>query len=253
MKLARLLVIILPLFTWLLAQSYLIWPEFFYIAFLLSAAAIIATTFLLRQAGPKIAWYLPAILPLVFLFSAAVYISFSTNQLLIQLLFLVILVFQFNYFKSLYYFWNRPDLYSEGDMKITKAYSSFLTVFWLAANIYGFQSLLNFEIWPMLLLFIVLVLTLIYVNLKTDSHDSKVVWQFSVLITLVVTEVAWVFVFLPLNYNVSGLVVAIIYYLISNLVNLYLQNALTSKKIKLYITLSSIGLAILLFTASWLN
>lgn len=253
MKLARLLVIILPLFTWLLAQTYLIWPEFFYIAFLLSAAAIIFVSFFLRQAGPKISWYLPAILPLIFLFSVAVYISFCTNQLLVQLLFLVLLVFQFNYFKSLYYFWNRPDLYSERDMKITKSYASFLSVFWLAANIYGLQSLLNFEVWPMLLLFIVLILALVYVNLKTDNHDLKIVWQFSLLVTLVIAEAAWVFVFLPLNYNVSGLVVAIVYYLVSNLINLYLQNALTARKIKLYLTLTFIGLAALLFTASWLN
>lgn len=253
MKLARLLVIILPLFTWSLAQAYLIWPEFFYIAFLLSAAAIVFTAFFLRQAGPKIPWYLPAVLPLIFLFSLAVYASFCTNQWLIQLLFLVLLVFQFNYFKSLYYFWNRPDLYSDGDMKITKSYASFLTVFWLAANIFGLQSLLNFDVWPMLLLFIVLVLALVYVNLKTDDYEPKIIWQFSVLTTLVLAEAAWVFVFLPLNYNVSGLVIAIVYYLSSNLVNLYLQNALTSRKIKLYTILSFIGLAILLFTASWLN
>lgn len=253
MKLSRLLVIFLPLFTWLLAQAYLIWPEFFYIAFLLSALAIVFVAFYLKQAGPTTPWYLPTILPLIFLFSVSVYISFCTNLWLVQILFLVLLIFQFSYFKSLYYFWNRPDLYSDEDMKITKSYASFLTIFWLAADVYGLQSLLNFDVWPMMLLFIALVFSLIYINLKSEGHNLKIAWQFSTLITLVISEATWVFVFLPLNYNISGLVIAIIYYLSSNLVNLYLQNALTPKKIKLYLILSFTGLAILLFTAGWLN
>lgn len=253
MKLARLLVIILPLLTWLLGQAYLIWPEFFYISFLLAVIAVLVVVFYLRQAGPKLPWYLPAILPLIFLFSISVYISICTNQWLIQGLLVVLLVFQFNYFKSLYYFWNRPDLYSDEDMKITRAYGAFLSVFWLAANIYGLQSLLNFEVWPMLLIFIVLVFALVYANLQSENYHIKTVWPFTTLITLVVSEATWVFVFLPLNYNVSGLVIAIVFYLSRNLVYIYLQGALTPKKIKLYLITSFAGLAILLFTAKWLN
>lgn len=252
-KLPRLLVIVLPILIWVLAQSYLIWPEFFYFSLIISVLSLVVVTFYLKQAGSKHPWWLFAVLPVIFLVAISIYITLCTNFWLIQLLFLVLLIFQFNYFKNLYYFWNRPELYNHEDMKTVRAYGGFLSAFFMAANIYGLQSLLNFDVWPMLLVFVIAVFALVYLKLKLEDHDNRAVWQFSTLISLIIFEMAWVFIFLPLNYNVSGLSVAIVYYLIINLVNLYLQKVLTPKKIKLYIALSSAGLAALLFTANWLN
>jgi hypothetical protein len=252
-RLPRLLVIILPILIWVLAQSYLIWPEFFYISSIISVLSITFVTFYLKQAGPKTPWWFFTFLPVIFLLAISVYITLCTSFWLIQILFLVLLIFQFNYFKSLYYFWNKPELYSHEDMKTVRAYGGFLSVFFLAANIYGLQSLLNFDVWPMLLIFVPSIFALVYISLRLEDHESKTIWQFASLISLVMFEMAWVFIFLPLNYNVSGLSVSIVYYLIINLVNLYLQKALVSKKIKLYIFLSSAGLMALLFTANWLN
>jgi len=192
-------------------------------------------------------------LPLVFLLALSVYTSFCTNTWLIQVLFLVLLIFQFSYFKSLYYFWNRPDLYNEADMKTNRSYASFLTIFFLASNIFGLQSLLNFPVWPMLTLFVILSGSLIYFNWRFENQEIKIAKQFSLLLVLIISQSASAFVFLPLNYNVSGLAVAIVFYLSSNLIYLYLQNSLTSKKIKSYLILSSAGLVALLLTANWLN
>jgi hypothetical protein len=153
----------------------------------------------------------------------------------------------------LYYFWCRPDLYKEEDDIVIKAYGGFLVIFFAAADLYGLQSLLGLTVWPMFLIFSVIVLAMTYLNLDLENSDQKVIWQFGVVNTLLIAEMALVFIFLPLSYNVSALSIGIVYYLFINMTRLYLQKALTPKKIKLYLIISYAGLALLLLTARWLN
>lgn len=253
MKFSRLAVIIFPFIIWLLSQTYFIWPEFFYLSLGISVLLTVAFTIFLKQPTRTIPWWIVTILPVSFLISIAIYISLQTNGLVIQFLFLALSIFLFNYFKNLYYFWSRPELFKEESYGMIRAYGSFLVVFFAAADLYGLQSLLSLTVWPMFLIFITIILAVAYLNLNLEESNKKTTWQFSILITWLIAEMTWVFTFLPLNYNVSALSIGIIYYLIINLARLYLQKVLTPKKIKLYLILSYAGLAILLFTARWLN
>jgi hypothetical protein len=253
MKFSRLAVIIYPVIMWLLAQSYFIWPELLYTALGVSVAITLLLTFLLRSPEREASWWLLALLPISFTVAITAYISLQSSWLVVQLLFLVLAIFLFNYFKSIYYFYHRLDLYKEEDNTIIKAYGSFLVVFFGAADLYGLQSLLSLTVWPMFLVFSLIILIVAYLNLNLDNFDRKVIIQFSAIITLLITEMALVFIFLPLSYNVAALSVGIIYYLFINMTRLYLQKALTPKKIKLYLIISYAGLAILLLTARWLN
>jgi hypothetical protein len=177
----------------------------------------------------------------------------QSNWVIVQILFLALLIFLFNYFKSVYYFWRRRELYKEEDNTILKAYGSFLVIFLAAADLYGLQSLLGLDVWPMLLIFTIIVLAVSYINLEISEVKKNIIWQFAIIQTVLIVETAIVFIFLPLSYNVSALSVGIIYYLFINMTRLYLLKALTPKKIKLYLIISYAGLAILLLTARWLN
>lgn len=253
MKFSRLAVIVYPVTIWLLAQSYFIWPEFLYIALGLSVALTVALTFLIRRPERETSWWILTLLPVGFLITITAYSSLQSHWIAIQLLFFVLAVFLFNYFKSLYYFWHRSDLYKPEDNTIIKAYGSFLVIFFAAADLYGLQSLLSLTVWPMFLIFFVLVFVITYLNLDLEKFDKKIILQFSAINTLLISEMALVFIFLPLGYNTAALSVGIVYYLFINMTRLYLQKALTPKKIKLYLIISYAGLAILLLTARWLN
>lgn len=253
MKFSRFAVIIYPVIIWLLGQSYFIWPEFLYIALGISVALTVALNFLLKSPERQTAWWSLAILPVSFLVSITAYISLQSSWIVTQLLFFVLAVFLFNYFKSTYYFWHRPDLYKDEDNTIIKAYGSFLVIFLAGADLYGLQSLLSLTVWPIFLIFMAIVLVVTRINLDITDFENKVIWQFTTINTLLISEMALVFIFLPLGYNVSALSVGIIYYLFINMTRLYLQKALTPKKIKLYLIISYAGLAILLLTARWLN
>ncbi len=253
MKFSRLAVIIYPIVVWLLAQAYFVWPEFLYISVGISVFLTLALSFYLKQPERDTPWWLLSILPITFLVTITAYISLQSNWIFVQILFLALLIFLFNYFKSVYYFWRRPELYKGEDNTILKAYGSFLVIFLAAADLYGLQSLLGLDVWPMLLIFTVIVLAVSYINLEIEELKRGVIWQFAIIQTLLIVETAIVFIFLPLSYNVSALSVGIIYYLFVNMTRLYLLKALTPKKIKLYLIISYAGLAILLLTARWLN
>ncbi len=253
MRFPRLAVILYPLLIWLLSQAYFFWPEFLYVALGLSVALTIALTFLLKTAEHNKAWWIFAILPVSFLITITTYISLQASMLFVQILFFILLVFLFNYFKNLYYFWHRLDLYQEEDRNIINAYGGFLVIFLVAADLYGLQSLLGLTVWPMFLIFSVVAFVVTYLNLDLKGLSKKIILQFSLINTILILEMALVFIFLPLSYNVSALSIGIVYYLFINLTRLYLQQALTPKKIKLYLIISYAGLAILLLTARWLN
>lgn len=253
MKFPRFSVIFYPLIIWLLAQAYFIWPDFLYISLGISVILTIGLTFLLKTPEHQNPWWFFAILPISFLITITTYISLQSNFLLIQILFFVLFIFLFNYFKNLYYFWHRQDLYREEDVNIINAYGGFLVVFLAAADLYGLQSLLGLTVWSMFLIFSLIILAITYLNINLSNFNKKTVWQFVIINSVLIIEMALVFVFLPLNYNVSALAVGIVYYLFINLTRLYLQQALTTKKIKLYLIISYAGLAILLLTARWLN
>lgn len=253
MKLSRFAVVIYPLIIWLLAQAYLFWPNFLYLAVVISVLLTLALTFYLKRPERNTPWWLLVILPILFLLSITTYISLQASYLLNQALLLVLIIFLFSYFKNLYYFWHRPDLFKEEDLLIIKAYASFLTIFFLAADLYGLQSLLGMTVWPMFIIFVILVLIIYFLNLDLAEIDPKISRQFAIINTVFLAEMALVLVFLPLSYNVAALSLGIVYYLMINLSRLYLQKALSSKKIKLYIIISYAGLALLLLTARWLN
>lgn len=253
MKISRFAVIIYPFLVWLLSQAYFFNPELFYISLIVSAVLTLGLAFILKKPEREAVWWTLAILPLSFLIAISIFTSLQSSGLLVQALFIVLFIFLFSYFKNLYYFWSRPDLYKEEDFNVIKSYGSFLVVFFASASLYGLQSFLNLTVWPMMLIFTALVLSLSYLNLDVADSNPKTVWQFSVILTLIITEMALVFTFLPLSYGVSAMSIGIFYYLLINLTRLYLQKSLTSKKIKLYLLISSAGLAIMLLTARWIN
>ncbi len=253
MKFPRFAVIIYPLIVWALSQAYFVWPESLYVSLGISVILTVSLTFLLKTPEHKEPWWFFAILPVAFLITLTTYISLQSSVWLVQSLFLILLIFLFNYFKNLYYFWHRLDLYQEENVNIINAYGGFLVVFLTAADLYGLQSLLGLPVWPMFLIFSVIVLAITYLNIDLNNLNKKTLWSFVVINTTLIMEMALVFVFLPLSYNVAALAIGIVYYLLINLTRLYLQQALTAKKIKMYLIISYAGLVALLLTARWLN
>jgi hypothetical protein len=100
-----------------------------------------------------------------------------------------------------------------------------------------------------ILLFFLLV---IYQVIWANKIDLNLGFVFILILGFVLIEAAWSISFLPLNYNVLGMVLAICYYISIGLTRFHLRNKLNRKVVKLYLFLGFISILILLLTSRWI-
>ncbi|MDD2258065.1 hypothetical protein EOL72_01745 [Candidatus Falkowbacteria bacterium] len=250
---SRLAVTIYPLIILLLSEIYFFKPNAFY---LVLGLALLLTVFLawsLRAPGKPWSWLLTIFIPAIFLASSSIYASLQMNKIIVQLIFLLITVFLFVYFRNLYYYYHHSKLYEAEEFVVVKSFGGLMTIFFAAASMFGLQSLLNLTTWPMFLIFVALGLVMVFANLEDEPVEASVRGRFSLVIAYILAETALVFLLLPLQYNVSALCLAIVYYFLINITRLYLRQALTLKKIRYYLLVSAAGIMLLLLTARWFN
>jgi hypothetical protein len=250
---ARFLVVLLPLAVLSVVELCFVWPNLFYLSLVLSLFIIVAGLKYLSPAAINENWWSTLILPSLFLVSLIIYASLQINGWFVQFLFFILTIFLYNYFKNIYYAWFRLEAYHPEERDLIRSYGSFLAIFLLGCDIYGLQSLISLPLWPMLLIFAVFVVALLgFLDLRLPEVTNSEIWQFTGLLSWLIVASAWAVSLWPLNYNVLGLIVGIVYYLLVNLTRLHLLKALTANKIKFYVGVSLGGLIIIILTARWL-
>lgn len=154
------------------------------------------------------------ILPLVFFWSFAAYAAVIVGMFWLQLIFILIAIFLFVWLRDLYYFANYPlEPQWAGQLDNASLAGSFLAIFAFSAALLALPAFVSLPVWLMLLCLAIIFLLLL-VNFKAFRTGSD--WpKFSLLSlhVLVLTELSWVIVLLPLNFNILGLFLALFYYL----------------------------------------
>jgi len=93
---------------------------------------------------------------------------------------------------------------------------------------------------------------IIYQIIWVNKIELKKGLPYILISCLILVELCWSISFLPFNYNISGLSLAICFYVIIGLIKNYLLDKLDAVKIKTYLILGSVSLFLILFTARWL-
>lgn len=252
MKYRRLIPIIVPVLIFLLCEVFLRVPAFFYSALALGVLLIVLAVKYIGQ-NSKLNWLLFTILPILFFLSFASYASVIIGLLWIQLVFLLILGFLFAFLRDLYYFAN----YKQEEQWISKLDNlsiagSFLIVFASGAVLFVLPAFLSLPLWAILLI-LALIMALLLVHFKSFKPGSA--WPAVGVISLnvlVLTELAAIFSFLPLNFNILALFLALAYYLALTMIRLNLRGGLNIRSIKLPLIAGLILFIFLLLTARWL-
>jgi len=197
-------------------------------------------------------WWDFAILPGCFTISLAVYSIIVPNKFFVQFLFLLNAGFIFWYLKNIYYFLIKPELYKSFFLENASSYGNFLSVFFLAGAVYGLQSFLNLPIWLLLSVFLALAALIIYNVTWANKVEIRNGIIYILVGCLVLTELAWSISFLPLNYNISGLILAINYYVLIGLIRFWLKESFDAKTIRLYLIFGFLAVSVLLLTSRWM-
>lgn len=253
MKLNRLLPLFVPSAVYVLAEIYFFYPKLIYAA----AAAINVLIFFAvwrfgaaSQIDKK--WWNYLILPAVMATAVMAYSVFLSSKAVIQLLFAVNLIFLYFYLRYIYYYLLKPDSYKIFSIENISSYAGWFSFFLIAAVIYGLESFLNLPIILLALIILAATALLSYQVVWVNKIELKSGLPYILISCLIIVELCWSIYFLPFNYNISGLCLAICFYVINGLIKNRLLGELDRVKIKIYLALGSASLALILFTARWI-
>jgi len=193
------------------------------------------------------------ILPLLYVNFSVVYGVFISMEWIVHLIFIADFLFLFSYFKYIYLYLFKPGYYKPQSIENLSFYSSFLISFLIFASAFAFQSFLDLAVWKIaisILVFVSLVLYQVFWSAKTVVARNLV---FIFVITLLFVELYWAASFLTFDFNVSGLIMASVFYMTIGLTKNYLLEKLDKRIIKIYLSLGLAAIALAILTSEWLN
>ncbi|MCX6796502.1 MAG: hypothetical protein NTW06_03315, partial [Candidatus Falkowbacteria bacterium] len=171
--------------------------------------------------------------------------------LLVQLFLIGIVVLIYFYLRLLYIYLVNFNLQKKESLENFSAYGNFLAFYFLSSFLYGIRAFLNFSVWPLMLIFLAAAVLIIYEIFWINSINLKVGSFYVLLLSLVLTELAWALTFLTLSFYILGLIITIGYYILIGLTKFYLKGQLDKKIIKLYLIFGFTSVLIVLLSARW--
>lgn len=253
MKYNRFLPLLVVVFVAALSEIFFFWPQMIYVILVL---AILLFFFVARQftkaSSENESWWNYLILPAFFFSSLIVFSAMIPNRFLVQLLFILNIIFLYIYFRTIYYCLIKTDYYRDYSMENLSAYGNFLTFYFISSAVYGFQSFLNISVWFLIIIMLVATGLIVYQVMWINKIDIQIGFFYILLICLVIAELVWAASFLPLSFYILGLFLSICYYMLIGLAKFYLLAKLEKKVIKLYLGFGFFSILIVLFTSRWL-
>jgi len=254
MKYKRLIPLFSAVAIFILAEVFLAYPQFFYIS-LATALLVVFLSVKYLSSRSKPYWLFFTISPALFLTGFFFYSSVITGNIWIQTIFFIIAWFVFMYLRSfLYYSSNRDSQGVSWQSKLDNLMISggFLTAFSTSAVLFDLSAFITWPFYLMLLLWAFIAWLLLVQFKPLKSQGTWPIGGLVLINVLVLTELAAVFSFLPLNFHILALFLAIIYYLSLMIVRLEFSSKLNHRALKLPLILSALAILLLLLTARWL-
>lgn len=127
------------------------------------------------------------------------------------------------------------------------------TIFFTYAGAYGVY--LNFLVPLYWLMAVYLVVTLLvsyqyfYIIKKTDK---SLVWIYSFILALAMSEIIWTMNFWPFGYLTTGVIALILYYVLWDLIQSHFLNLLSKKRVVVNIILFSFVIGLILLSSKWI-
>jgi len=133
-------------------------------------------------------------------------------------------------------------------------FSSFLTllIFFLAVtNLYAFNVFLNFPIWVLSLILVVICSLLIFLAYWTNKIKSKLKFIYLIIFNVIIIEFFWAIAFLPASFYINSAIITIVFFLLWELFKAKLNEKWQNKIIWRLGIISGILLLIIIISSRW--
>jgi hypothetical protein len=250
-KLNYFLPFVFAVITFFLVEWCFVNPNIVYVSLVLLIVLNTAAAFLLGRKKQS-DWWKFLLLPALANVISVSYAVILTNQMAIQSIALLLIIFNYIYWRYVFYYLHRQNLYIPFSLENLSFYVSFIIIFLLGSLIYGLRSLLSLNI---LILGVIVLICLSLIVLQV-FWISKLNWRqnkvYLLVMLLVLMEEFFMLSLLPLDYNILGFVWATTYYLTISLVSDKLKDRLTRQKVKYLLILTAISWLVLFVSARWI-
>lgn len=252
MRIPRLLLIITFPLLFILLESFLLWPKFLFLA---EGLALIWLLFLIRYLAQQSTlgkkWFINALLPLLLFISLSFSLTMLTNQWLIQIIIIFLLIFLGRYLTMLYNFWVKNDLKQLERLANFSLSGGLVIIFSAISDIYSLQTFVSWSTWSLFGLAVLIIIAVIYHNWHACQLNIKENKNLFIILIILLAETVAILFFWPFNYQVLALVVTLAYYILINCTRLYLGASLNKNKVRSYLIFSAVVFLILILSARW--
>jgi len=249
----RLITTILPIILFVAWEILIRWPSaFFYVFFTVVILSLSAT---LRLSDFRIkrkdTWLLLAPIILLVIFNT-IFLLFLNNIWLQQAVALIMAVACYYFLRYLYSFLHQITAYKPLSLETSSTYFIIVSYLFLGISIYGFMNFLNTRLWYLAIILVAVTFLSSYQIFWINKINDKQNLFASILLSMLMVEFFWSVSFFPVSHFISGLGLAIIYYVIINLSILYFLEKIDKKTVRMYLTIGLSCLFIILLSARWL-
>lgn len=126
------------------------------------------------------------------------------------------------------------------------------SVFLFYSGAYGIYLNYQIPLWVLMLSFLTITIAVSYQYFRLLSVDRKKVLNYSLILAMIMTEIAWVINFWPFGYLTTGAVILIFYYVLWDLTQSHFLDKLSKKRVIANIVFFSILIGLILASSSWL-
>jgi hypothetical protein len=131
--------------------------------------------------------------------------------------------------------------------------AAFATIFFTYSSAYGLY--LNFYV-PLYYLMLTYLIVTLLVSFQyfaiINRSQRNLVWVYSFLLALIMTEIVWTMNFWPFGYLTTGVIALILYYVLWDLTQCYFLNLLSRKRVMANMIFFSALVIVVLLTAKWI-
>lgn len=187
--------------------------------------------------------------PAIFVWSAGLLLLFFENFYFRHFFVFGVGIYIFFYFENLFYYLvSGKGKNAENFLRITNL-MNVVSVFFLAAGLYGVKTFIQLPIWLVSMIFFALASILIYGALGVIKSEFREIVFDIFTVSLIITEFFVILNFLPIGFYAGGALLGIVYYIIAGILINFLKKGIAPYK--RYVIIGGILLFLVILTAKW--
>lgn len=244
--------LILSLFTLALLEWFVAAPNQMVWPIILLVLSNLATALLLSRSTKQAGWWNFVWLPLLANLIVMSYALIIAQSLLLQAVLVALAVFSLAYWRKVWLYLVGSRRYVSFSLENLSFYANFVLVFLLGSVAYGLRSYLSLPPLGLGLVTMLVLAIIIYQGVWVSKLSWRKLWLHWLVAWLILGQMFYALLLLPLDHNVLGLIWGTNYYLIVSLINDKIAGKVSWSKNKFYFIIVAVIWLVILLTARWI-